>query len=163
MDEIIKNLDIHAKGIWCPIAWTVILVLIVLLIPKQKLNWLQIYYTYGVIGLLTWISNSIFGVFLDLVDFGDGSVTGFAEMLTYTFIPSSLAVLFLNMYSREKKIILTVIFLIISLFIEWTCHASGFMEYKKWNLLFSVPVYFVIYYFVLPFHYRLISEIRSKD
>lgn len=160
MEEIIKNLDIYAKGIWCPIAWTVFLVLIVLIMPKEKMNWLQIYITYGVIGLITWISNSIFGVFFDLVDFGDASVTGLAEMLTYTFIPSSLAVIFMNMYSKEKKAVLTVLFLVVSLFIEWTCHVSGFMEYKKWSLLFSVPIYFVIYYFFLPFHYHLFRNVN---
>lgn len=160
LNKIIENLDIHAKGSWVPIIWTLILLIVVLFMPKQKMNWLQIYCTYGVISAVTWIANSVFGVYIDLVDFGSGELTGIGEMLTYAFVPSSLAILFLNKLERDNRIKLTLLFVLLSLFIEWTCHISGYMVYKEWNLFFSIPVYIVIYYFFLPFHYRLIKDIE---
>ena len=163
MEDFIKNLDLHAKGVWCPIIWTLILVSYVLIMRKKNLNWLQIYCTIGIISMLAWVSNSIFGVFLDWVDFGNPAATGFAEMLTYTFIPSSLAVIFLNKFKNENRLKRTILFVILSLFIEWTCNASGYMVYKHWSIFFSVPVYFVIYYIALPIHYYLIRQINSVE
>lgn len=159
LNEIIENLDIHAKGFWCPITWTIILVLVVLFVPKKKMNWLQIYCTYGVLGTLAWVANCIFGISLNLVDFGSAEWTGIGEMLNYTLIPSSLGILYLNNFRRENRLLRTLMFMVLSLFVEWTCHAAGFMGYNHWSLLYSVPIYFIIYYFVLPLHYRIIRTI----
>lgn len=160
LNKIIENLDIHAKGIWVPIVWAVLLLIMVLFMPKEKMNGLQIYCTYGVISAITWIANSVFAIYLDWVDFGRGESTGIGELLTYALIPSSLAIWFLNKLHRDKRMKRTLLFALLSLFIEWTCHISGFMEYKGWNLLYSIPVYIIIYYFFLPFHYRLIKDIK---
>lgn len=160
LNKIIENLDIHAKGIWVPIVWAVILLMVVLFMPKEKMNGLQIYCTYGVIGAITWIANSVFGIYLDWVDFGRTESTGIGELLTYAIIPSSLAIWFLNKLHRDNRMKRTLLFVLLSLFIEWTCHISGFMGYNGWSLLYSIPVYIIIYYFFLPFHYRLIKDIK---
>jgi len=84
-------------------------------------------------------------------------------MLNYTFIPSSLAIIFLNKFEKENHLKHTILFVILSLFIEWAYNASGYIVYKHWNIFFSVPVYFMIFYVVLPIHYYLIRQINSGN
>lgn len=162
VEKIIKNMDIQADGIWCPVIWAVLLFLYVLFMQKKNMNKLDIYFTYGVIGVIAWIANSIFAVFLDLVDFGNSSLIGLGETLTYTFVPSSLAIIYLNNFHPSTKFKRTIIFVVLSLILEGTNQWTGYMNPKHWNLLYSVPVYFVVYYFFLPFHFKLLKKWKDS-
>lgn len=157
MDKIMKNLDLGAQGLWLPIVIAFILLLYIAFMPKKALGWREIYITIGVIGLLTWIANNLFAVFFDLVDFGDKNITGIGEMITYTFIPSSLAVIYLNYINSVKKWLLVLLFIAVSFTIEGTVTAIGYMKQNHWNILYSIPIYFIIFYYYLPWHWKVIK------
>lgn len=161
MNSIIKNLDLKANGLWLPISIVLILLLYILIMSKKEINWREVYITIGVIGLLTWISDNIFAGFFDLVDFGHPKLSGIGELLTYSFIPSSLAVIYLNYLNKSNKWRLVIIFVVISFLIEWAVAKVGFMELKRWNHLLSIPIFFIVYSYFLPLHFKIIK--CSKD
>ncbi|OAS89147.1 MULTISPECIES: hypothetical protein [Metabacillus] len=162
MDSIFKNLDLSAKGLWLPISLGLILLLYALLMPKKEINWRELYITIGVIGLLTWISDNIFAGIFDLVDFGHPKISGIGELITYSFIPSSLAVIYLNYLNSSNKWRLVIIFIVISVLIEWAVVSVGYMKLKEWNHIFSIPIFFVVYSYFLPFHIRIIKCYKGK-
>lgn len=157
MDKFIKNLDLGAEGMWLPIIIACILLLYIAFMQKKAMKWREIYITIGVVGLMTWVADNIFAGFLNLVDFGDGTISGLGEMITYTFIPSSLAVIYLNYLKRDRKWNLVLLFMLLSLIVEGTVTAIGYMKQNHWNLLFSIPIYFIVYYYYLPWHQKWIA------
>ncbi|MFP3126008.1 hypothetical protein OH784_25510 [Ectobacillus funiculus] len=68
-EKIINNFDIHATGFWYPLSLTIPLLLFVLVMSK-RLSWKEIYITFGVVGLLSTITDLIFGANLDFYDLG---------------------------------------------------------------------------------------------
>lgn len=103
-------MDLGAKGLWMPITLAIILLLFVLIMPKNKITWREIYVTIGVIGLATWVADNIFAGYLNLVDFGHPRYSGIGELLTYSFVPSSLAVIYLNYLNKNNKWKLVILF-----------------------------------------------------
>jgi len=157
MESIIKSLDLNAKGLWLPVSLAIIIFLCALLMPKKKINWREFYITIGVVGFLTWIADGIFARYLDLVDFGDPNITGIGEFISYSFVPSSLAVIYLNYLSLENKWKLVIIFTLISVLIEWSVEQVDYMKLIHWNHLYSIPIYLLIYSYILPLHFRIIK------
>jgi hypothetical protein len=157
METVIKNLDLEAKGLWLPITISIILLLVALLMPKKNIGWREFYITMGVIGLVTWVADGIFARFLDLVDFGHPKISGIGELITYSFVPSSLAVIYLNYLNLANKWKLVILFILISILIEWSVVQVGYMKLTHWNHLFSLPIFFIVYSFVLPIHFRIIK------
>ncbi|PLS03295.1 hypothetical protein [Neobacillus cucumis] len=158
MSSIIKNLDLHSKGVWLPIIISLLLFIYALFMPKKEIDWREFYVTFGIVGYIAWISDSLFGKMLDLVDFGHPKITGIGEFLSYSLIPSSMAVIYLNYLEQTtNKWKLTILFTIISIFIEWAMRNVGYMKAHGWSFFFSIPLYFVVYAFLLPFHRKLIQ------
>jgi hypothetical protein len=161
MESIINNLDLSAKGLWLPVTLGLVLLLFALLMPKKKISWRELYITIGVIGFATWVSDSIFAKYLDLVDFGNPKIVGIGEFITYNFLPSSLSVIYLNYLNKSNKWILVIVFTLISIFIEWAVAKVGYMKLTNWNHLFSIPIFILVYSYILPLHFRIIT--CSKD
>lgn len=157
MDSILKAMDLGAKGLWLPITLAIILLLFVLIMPKKEISWRGIYVTIGVIGLTTWIADNIFAGFLDLVDFGHPRYSGIGELLTYSFVPSSLAVIYLNYLGKDNKWKLVITFTLLSFMIEWSVAQVGYMKLTHWNHLYSLPIFFIVYSYVLPLHAKIIK------
>lgn len=157
MESIFKNLDLSAKGLWLPVSLGIIILLYALLMPKKKISWREIYITIGVIGLVTWIADGIFSRYLDLVDFGHPKILGIGEFITYSFLPSSLSVIYLNYLNKANKWKLVIIFTVISFLIEWAVVKVGYMKLTHWNHLFSIPIFFFVYSYFLPLHFRKIK------
>ncbi|MFS0778112.1 hypothetical protein ABC255_19190 [Neobacillus sp. 3P2-tot-E-2] len=162
MQSILNNLDLSAKGLWLPVSLGLILFLYALLMPKKEISWRELYITMGVIGFLTWVSDSIFAKYLDLVDFGNPKIVGIGEFITYNFLPSSLSVIYLNYLKKSNKWILVIIFTVISFLIEWSVEKVGYMKLTNWNHLFSIPIFFLVYSYILPLHFRIIKCSKDK-
>lgn len=152
-----ENLDLNAKGLWLPVTLAIFLLLYALFMPKKEISWRELYITIGVVGFLTWIADSIFARSFNLVDFGDPKITGLGEFLTYTFVPSSLSVIYLNYLNKSNKWKLAVIFTVISFLIEWAVAKVGYMKLTHWNHLFSIPIFFIVYSYILPLHCKIIK------
>ncbi|NRD77128.1 hypothetical protein HPT25_06415 [Bacillus sp. BRMEA1] len=157
MQSFIKNLDIHAQGLWLAIVISLILFIYALLMPKKEISWRDFYITFGIIGFFAWLSDSVFGKMLDIVDFGNPKITGIGEFFSYSLIPSSLAVIYLNYFKRENKWILAIVFTIISTLIEWGMIKVGYMKTHGWGFFVSIPFYFVIFLLILPLHKKIIK------
>jgi hypothetical protein len=162
MEAIIKSLDLSAKGLWLPVSLGLLLLLYALLMPKKGISWRELYITIGVIGYATWISDSIFARYLNLVDFGAPKIVGIGEFITYSFVPSSLAVIYLNYLKVSNKWKMVIIFMIISFFIEWAVSKVGYMKLPHWNHLYSIPIFFIVYRYMLPLHFSIIKYNKEE-
>lgn len=157
MESIIKSLDLNAKGLWLPVSLGIVLLSYALLMPKKEISWRELYITIGVVGFATWVSDSIFAKYLDLVDFGDPNIVGIGEFITYNFVPSSLSVIYLNYFTRDRIWKLAIIFTVLSFLIEWAVVKAGYMKLTHWNHLFSIPIFFLVYRYILPLHLNIIK------
>ncbi|API93580.1 hypothetical protein J32TS6_09880 [Virgibacillus pantothenticus] len=156
MDKVIHNLDLHSKGIWFPITISIVLALIMLFVPKKHITWKELYAMFGIIAFITWVSDAIIGRTLDLIDLGNPKTAGLAEILVYTFVPSSLSILFSNYYTSKNKWLLVLIFTIIASVIEWIMVQLGYLKYKGWNPLISITVYIIAFGFLIPAHIKML-------
>ncbi|MFX3618639.1 MAG: hypothetical protein ACE3JK_14115 [Sporolactobacillus sp.] len=157
--EVLKNLDLHANGIWVPLTVVSLLIILVIFTPKKHISWRKIYVTFGVIGFITWFSDSIISRLLNLTDFGNPITDGISDILSYCFIPSSLACLYLNYFNGRNRNLLAPIFIIVSLCIELSMLRVGYLRFHGWNTFFSLIIYALAYYIFLPLHAKIISKI----
>ncbi|WP_045516899.1 hypothetical protein [Neobacillus niacini] len=163
MESIIKNLDLNAKGLWLPVSLGIILLLYALFMPKKEISWRELYITIGVVGFATWVADSIFAKYLDLVDFGNPKIVGLGEFITYNFVPSSLSVIYLNYLKISNKWKLVIIFTVISFLIEWVVAKVGYMKLTHWNHLLSLPIFFFVYSYILPLHFKIIKCNKKRN
>lgn len=161
MNEIIKSMD-FSTGWWYPVVLGILLLFFVVFMPK-RINWREIYLTFGLIAGLVWVVDTIFAVWFNLFDIGDPHERGIAEFFLYSIIPSSLAVIYLNFYQERNKLPYTFLFISISGLAEWLTVAVGLMKLNHWNTLYSLPVYFVVYYFLLPEHLRIMERTPNSQ
>ena len=157
MKSIIKNLDLHSQGTWLPVLISILLLIYALFMPKKEIGWKEFYITFGVVGYFAWIADSVLGKMLDLVDFGHPKITGIGEFLSYSIIPSALAVIYLNYFGKANKWLLAILFMIISLMIELGMRGVGYMKPHGWSIFLSIPLYFIVFRFFLPLHRKWIK------
>jgi hypothetical protein len=143
-------------GWWYPALLSAILLLIVIYMPKKRINWKEIYITFGVIGYIVWMIDMTIAVPFDLFDLGDPKKEGIPELTLFGIIPSCLSVIYLNLYKEDNKWFWVIFFVILSLLLEWTTTKVGLM--KDYNTLWSTPVHFVAYAFYLPWHLKFIRR-----
>jgi hypothetical protein len=142
------------QGWWYPAILSVVVLLIVIFMPKRRINWREIYITFGIVGYILWMVDMVTAVPLDIFDLGDPQKEGLPEITLFGIIPSCLAVIYLNVYNEEKKWILVIFFVILSLILEYGTTKVGLM--KNYNNLWSTPIHFIAYAFYLPWHLRFI-------
>ena len=157
MHDFIENLDLSSQGLWFPVAVSIFLALTVLFIPK-KISWREIYITFGVVGFATWLSDGILARAIDLFDIGDPKKAGLGDILSYTFIPTSLSILFLNFLTRKNKWILTSLFTLVAFLIQFGMVNFGYMTFKGWSGYISIIVYLLAFGFLLPLHLKIIRN-----
>ena len=165
MDTVIASLDLQQKGIWLPLLVGAILLLFVFFMPKRQMNWQSIYLTAGVVtavGLL--LDINIIGQYLDLFDLGDPNKEGIGDLISYSIIPSCLAVIYLNYLDQQRKGVYIVIFIALSFLYEWELTQLGYMKLKGWQNWYSIFVYLVVYGLWLPWHLNIMRELsRSME
>jgi hypothetical protein len=157
LSSIIRNLDLHSQGTWQSVVLSLLLFLYALLMPKKEIGWRDFYITFGIVGFFAWISDVVTAKVLDLVDFGQPKITGIGEFLSYSLIPSSLSVIYLNYLKKTNKWILVITFIIIATLIEWGLRKVGYVKAHGWSFFMSIPLYFVVFSFLLPLHRKIIK------
>jgi phosphatidylserine synthase len=158
MQKFIENLDLGAKGLWFPVIISILLATTALFIRKKNITWREIYITFGVVGFVTWFSDGMIARVIDMFDIGHPKKAGLGDILSYTFIPTSLSILYLNYLTRNNKWKLTIGFTFLSLLVEFGMIHSGYMKYKGWNWYISILTFLLAFGYLLPKH---ISIIRS--
>ncbi|MED3729587.1 hypothetical protein [Priestia filamentosa] len=159
MHSIIQNLDLSARGTWFPTSVGLLLLVFSLFMPKRRINWLEFYITFGIVGYVAWISDTVVGRMLDWADLGDPKITGLGEFASYSFIPSSLSVIYLNYVKKTNKWILVILFTLLSTLIEWIMMQTGYLKIKNWGFfVFSIIVYLIVFGLILPIHIKVIKK-----
>ena len=148
-----------AKGWWYAALLATVLLLVILFMPK-KLKWQEIYVTFPVIGYLVWLVNIQLTVPFDIFDIGTNKKQGLPELLMYGVIPSCLSIIYLNLYKQERKWKLVLLFVLLSLTLEWIAVRVGLMTLKKYHTIYSLPVHFVAYAYFLPWHLKVIRRLK---
>jgi hypothetical protein len=154
------NIPLH-EGWWFPVTIECILLLIIIFMPK-KLTWKEIFIIFNIVGYLIFLVDTIAGRYLDIFDIGNPKNEGISELILYAFIPSSLSVIFLNFYNKNKNWILVIFFTLLSLALEYFAEVVGIFKPKKWNILFSIPIYFFAFKIYLPWILNIIRNSSNK-
>ncbi|MFC0271465.1 hypothetical protein ACFFIX_08360 [Metabacillus herbersteinensis] len=145
------------QGWWYPAILGSVLLLFMIFMPK-RLSWREIYITFSLIGYIVWTVDMTLAAPLDIFDIGHPKKEGLPEILLFSVIPSCLSVIYLNYYSQEKKWFYVVLFVVVSLILEWVTVKVGLMELKLWKTWWSTPVHFVAYAYFLPWHLKFIRR-----
>ena len=157
LEQAIQHLDLSAHGLWFPITVSLCLFILALVLFKRQLTWLDFYITFSVVGFVGWLCDVIITRVFNVIDLGDSKVTGLGDILSYTFIPPSLSVLFLTYLTAKNKWVLSLLFCAGSLLIEYGMIKSGYMHLNGWFFIYSIVVYLLVYAFVLPWHIAFIK------
>ncbi|MED3554187.1 hypothetical protein [Cytobacillus praedii] len=144
------------QGWWYPAILSVALLLIVIFMPKKRISWKEVYITFGVIGYIVWMVDMTIAAPFDLFDIGNPQKEGLPEITLFGIIPSCLSVIYLNLYEKNRKWFLVILFFFLSLIFEWLTTRVGLM--KHWNTWWSSPVHFIAYAFYLPWHIKFIRR-----
>ncbi|WP_102274113.1 hypothetical protein [Cytobacillus massiliigabonensis] len=144
------------QGWWYPAILSIILLLIVFFMPKKRISWKEVYITFGVIGYIVWMVDMTIAAPFDLFDIGNPQKEGLPEITLFGIIPSCLSVIYLNLFEKDRKWFLVILFFILSLTLEWLATRVGLM--KHWNTWWSSPVHFIAYAFYLPWHLKFIRK-----
>lgn len=160
MENFIENLDLYAEGIWWPMLSGTFLLFYMLFMPKKRISWKEVYFTFGLVGFVTWVLDGpLLATYLDWFDLGDDpKLTGIGDFMALAIVPSSLAVIYLNYYRREKRWMYVVLFILISLLFEWGLVYVDYMKLHIWRTWWSIPVYVIVYAYWLPWHLRLLRK-----
>ncbi|UTE74868.1 hypothetical protein M1I95_10670 [Rossellomorea marisflavi] len=159
MEKIIHRLDFGAEGLWFPLTVSLILALCMLIQPKRLISWVELYITFGVVGLAAWLSDVLVMRVLDWVDLGDAKITGIGEVLSYTLVPTSLAILYLNLTPYEKRWRHSILFTLLSFLIQAGMEYFGYMKVVSPLILYISPIfYLIVFRFILPIHLRIIRK-----
>ncbi|WP_080848221.1 hypothetical protein [Cytobacillus gottheilii] len=154
----LDNLDLGAKGLWFPIIVSIALFLTLCFIPKKKINIVEIYIIFCIVAFVTWLSDGIVLRVFDLIDLGAPDKPGLGDILSYTFIPPSLACIFLCYLDSRNKWIFVILFSAISFLIELGMEFSGYMDTNHWFKYVSLIFYIITFAFLLPLQLKIIRQ-----
>ncbi|WP_286171345.1 hypothetical protein [Priestia megaterium] len=143
MEQAIQHLDLSAHGLWFPITVSLCLFILALVLFKRQLTWRDFYITFSAVGFVGWLCDVIITRVFNVIDLGDPKVTGLGDIVSYTFIPPSLSILFLTYLTAKNKWVLALLFCAGSLLIEY-----GMI--KKWLYAFKRLVFYLFNRGILP-------------
>ncbi|TDF99339.1 hypothetical protein E1757_05630 [Paenibacillus piri] len=119
----------------------VIFIVAILFSPK-RLSKSDIYFTWFIMAALTIYIDLFFGYILDLYDFVKPNLTVIDLILEASLVPAAgiLIVNFLPKRTRNFAIYLIAV-VCLSIVFEWLSTITGYLVYKGWKLIYSVPIY----------------------
>jgi len=119
----------------------VFFVLLLVFVPKH-LTKQEFYSTFFVMIALTLISDLTFGHLFDMYDFFKDEIT-FTDLFLQLTLPPTIGVLILNFMPLQtaRFIYYWIAITILSLLYEWLSVITGYLVYKGWIILYSVPFY----------------------
>lgn len=153
--EVIQRLDLNARGAWLVYSLGTLLVLLALFL-KRRLTWREYYVTFGIMSAAGWLGNTVLFLQLDILDSGDPFILGIADIIVFTVAPSSIALLYLNFYKPNIKWVISILFTLLAVVMEYCLTAVGFFTQRGWHVWYSIPLYFVLFFFFLPWHLRYV-------
>ncbi|WP_338787684.1 hypothetical protein [Metabacillus sp. FJAT-53654] len=151
------------EGEWY--VWTLVIttILFVLIMPKKNLTWVGIFITIVFSSGFSWISDSIAGSLIDLFDLAKKQTIEPGDAMLISFVPASIATIYVNFYKPHKKWIFAFVFTLLCFVLELGLVKSGYMVNNDWNTWYGIPVYFTLFRFFFPWYLQLLSKNLSNN
>lgn len=142
---------------WYPYTLIVLFLLIVLFMPK-RLTWREMYFSFGIIGLSTWLGDILVGDVFKAFQLGPSSKTYIIDYLFVTIIPPAIGLIYLNFLIYNKSILYKWVWVTLSFLLELGAVLSGYMTNKGWKTWYSIPVFIVVFIVFLPLHLKILRH-----
>jgi hypothetical protein len=146
------------KGEWFVWLLVGVSLAVVFLMPKKNLTWTGLFISLRVSGDITWFADVVAATPIDLFDLSKKNTTDLSDAFLFTFVPSSIATVFMNFYEPSKKWLFTVMFILLSSGLEWGLVLVGYMRNLQWETWYGIPVYFLLFFFFFPWLLRILSK-----
>ena len=134
----------------------VVLIIAIIFMPK-RLTLKENIIIVPTVGYFAWISHIIVGLILDLYDMGTTKKIDMSDWTLVTFVPSFMAVVFLNFKKTNKLFVYTLVWTVLSALAEFVLTKSGYMKYHGWSIWYSLPIYYLSF-IILTWYYKLIVK-----
>ncbi|ANS76789.1 hypothetical protein AWM70_21205 [Paenibacillus yonginensis] len=144
-------------GIWFGYISLFVFLMVIVFMPKI-LSLREIYLTWGWMSFLTLFTDLIFGAVLDLYDFVGPGIS-FADLFLEAALPASYGIITANFLPEKNSNFIWYLLgvIVTALLYEWLSLEAGYLVYKGWKLIYSIPVYILGTLF-LRWHLRFIRS-----
>ncbi len=140
-------------------AYTIIgVLLLVLFFMPKKLTLKEIYYSVGILGFGAWLGDALVGDVFKGFQIGPSPNTYLIDYIFVSFVPLALGLIYLNFLTEIKSIAFKWVWAAIAYLLEWGAVASGYMVNKGWKTWYSIPVYVLVFVFLLPWHLKFMRS-----
>jgi hypothetical protein len=146
------------EGEWY--VWTLVIISIVfvLIMPKKNLTWVGIFITFVFSAGLTWTFDTISMSTFNLFDLAKKISIELSDALLICIVPASIATIFVNFYKPQKEWVFVLIFTMLCFVLELGLVQVGYMKNNGWNTWYGIPVYFIIFKFLFPWYFNLLTK-----
>jgi hypothetical protein len=140
-----------------------ILLSIILFMPK-RITWQEGYITWGIVSLITIVSDIFLGQLLDKYDLLDKPGPQFIDVLIEISLPAAFGIVYMNFMPKGKgKVTLYLVFWVIfSVGYEHLSRYFGYVHYKGWKIWYSV-VFYIFACLFMRWHYVFIRKAITKN
>jgi hypothetical protein len=114
---------------------------------------------FTIVGYFAWVAHILFGIKLDLLDFGPTKKVEYTDFALVSLLPSLLSVLYLNYKKEDKYLLYVFLWTVLSFLIEFLFSTAGYMKHTEWKMWYSIPVYFVAYSMLHWFNKHVLRKV----
>ncbi|MBP1934856.1 hypothetical protein J2Z37_004876 [Ammoniphilus resinae] len=144
---------------WFPYTILIINLLIIWFMPKRIAKQ-EIYILWFALAAIALYTDVLFGVVLDLFDYGKSPKVVFLELPIEALLPPSFGIIFLNYMPKDRMKYLRymICWVVFSTFFEWITVCIDYLSYKGWKLWYSAVIYTIVFIFI-RWHYYFIRRV----
>lgn len=152
------------EGEWYVWILVFISIVFVLIMPKKNLTWVGIFITFVFSAGLTWTFDTISMSTFNLFDLAKKISIELSDALLIGIVPASIATIYVNFYKPQKKWFFVLFFTLLCFVLELGLVQVGYMKNNGWNTWYGIPVYFIIFKFLFPWYFNLLTKplVKSK-
>jgi hypothetical protein len=128
---------------WVVLFGTVIISFVIIYFMPPKISKKEMYITWFVIAAITLFVDIIIGASLDTFDYGTDKKPRIPETVIEVTLTPASSIIFLNFMPKKlgKFFLYVVGWTIFAILFEWICVKVGYLTYKNWRLIYSIPFY----------------------
>lgn len=129
--------------LWYFASTAIFITLLLLILMPKNLSTKEIYVTWWTLAYLVLVVDIILGATYDLFDYGGDKDITVPDLLFEATMAPFAGIIFLNFMPKEKKkfFLYTLLWTFLATVFEWLSVKNELLDYKGWNLFFSIPFY----------------------
>lgn len=137
---------------------TLVINLIVIWFMPKHLTIREIYVTWFVVALINLSSDVVLDLYFKLYELSSGGVQLWVHFLELT-LGASYGIIYLNFMPKKvvKFVPYLIVWLVFALALEFVLIKINFINYKGWNLWYSLP-YYIFFMLFLRWHIKFIRK-----